>query len=209
MKIGKVLSAFWYALFSIAGALLAHLWQIRDWAAIVAVVVGFAAVGYVAGDLLPGAWLFPRRPVQAAWCLELWIFLPGVLAACAAAAVIIISSSFTQAAPDEKADALGKAVFGKSSDALTALLAALFLKVFEDADDDVTGDRVAGAFAAHYRAAPATAGAHTYVYAPGAAVLNWVHGDANPGGIPGWGFRARRRRAAEVAAHLTVDLRPE
>lgn len=207
MKTGKVLSAFWYALFSIAGALLAHLWQVRDWKAIALLVAGSAAVGYLIGDRLPNARLFPRKPVQAAWCLECWIFLPGVVAACAAAAVIIISSSFAQAAPDEKTDALGKELFGKSSDALTALLAALFLKVFEDADDEVTGDRVAGAFAAHYRGGANAHDAHTYVYEPESPVLNWVHGNANPGGIDGWGFGARRQRAAKVAENLTTGLR--
>ena len=198
---GKVLSAFWYALISLGGAGLAQLWFTGDSGSIwlgVGLLVATALAGYLIGYCIPEWSLFPNRPILAAAFVELWILFPGTLAAAMASVVIVISVNLVPVGTDAQ-----KEITHQISSALTALLASIFLKVFEDADEDITGTRARTVFYEHYKAANDAAAHGVIRFTDGSPGLLAVYSDAQ--GTQGWGFDARHKRAAQIAERLTAD----
>jgi hypothetical protein len=197
---GKVYSALLYAGFSIAGAAIAYLYfHGMVWIAVLIVALAIA-VGHFVGNVAAQR-LLPEHPRAAMWCLELWVLAPGSFAALAAAAVIVVSVALN--APDH-ASADQTKTLDAVSGALAALITTIFLKVFEDADDDVVGARVEAVFQAHFKRYEPGASAHSRVarFPEGSDAERLVY--SKSGAITGWGLRDRHKRARKLKPLLAT-----
>jgi hypothetical protein len=196
---GKVLSALIYALFSIGGAGLASLWFHQEGVIGIASVVVVAILGYVSA--LIGQRQLPKNPVVATRFLELAVLTPGSLAIFAAAIVVVVSVYFSSpsTAPVDQ-----QKVLGSVSGALAAALTAIYLKVFEDADDKIIGAKVQREFQAHYKRGVGPAPAGIAYFPADSDGEHWVYSDAFQG-VDGWGLGARHTRARKIAAELAAQ----
>ena len=199
---GKAYSAVLYALFSIAGAGVAYLYFHGSVALGLVSVVTAIAVGVVVGNVVAQRAL-PDHPVTAMVLLEFWVLAPGGFATLAAALVIVVSVSLNAPASASVQDSKMLAALAGG---LTALITAIFLKVFEDADDDVVGSRVKGVFERHYKryeeGVPQTPGVARFT--AGTAGENFVYSAVQ---IPGWSFTQRYKRARGIASRLATTDR--
>jgi hypothetical protein len=196
---GTISSALTAFVIAAAGVGVAVCWFSRHpWAAILP-LVGLAAIG-LACDWYGRNWPLPERPIVAVRWIEWWVLVPGVVAALFSGLLIILGVWFE---PGEKASVEEKKLLAACAGALAALVTTLGVKGAEESDTKWIADRVKKAFHSRYqRHDPAKP------HEPGVAYFRaesegerWVYGTA-PAGVEGWGWKARRQRAAGVAARL-------
>jgi hypothetical protein len=198
--------AFPALLIAAVGVALALVTLTIGWKTAVAIGVGLAVLGGVV-DAVGRKVLLPNRPVIAVWLMELWILLPGAIAALAVALLIYLNVKLK---PDdasgltpEKKELLSACLTG-----ITAFLTASFIKAADDTETNWVAPHVREAFHAKYQQQPAAgdpADPRVFYFVLGQSeVEKWVHRETY-GGAEGWRWKARHQRAKGVATALKKE----
>lgn len=181
----------------LAAYLALKLWL--GWWSVAACLLAVFLIGQAAGWLASRA--LYRRPRLSIWLFEISALAPVAIAVMASAlliwaSVVIDEKHFAPGVDDELAKAF--------LTALTAYVTAGFLKSAETLDENWIVPRVRAAFQAHFRGRQHYDAAlpGMYYFVPGQnPIESWVHSDPW-GGVEGWTFASRRRRAEAIAALL-------
>ena len=129
-----------------------------------------------------------------------WSVCPGIAAAMAIALIIYLNANFD--ADSIGATGLDKEMLKTTVAAFTALLTASFIKLLDDADEVVVGERVKNAFYAKFKDTQDSPPRGVYpVVVSQSKVEAWVFRD-QVGDIEGWGWQARWKRAKEIAVAM-------
>jgi len=130
-----------------------------------------------------------------------WSICPAIAAAMAIALIIYLNAKFD--AESTGATGSDKEMLKTTVAAITALLTASFIKLLDDADEGVVGERVKLAFYAKFKDTQDQLPEGVYPVIVGKSKVEaWVFGDP-VGGINGWGWRARWKRAKEIATAMS------
>jgi hypothetical protein len=187
-------------LVAILGVVLVLAYQAAGLLTVAIIATGLFAIGWVAGFAAEN-WLLPKRPVWAVRLFNIWMLCPSIAGAGAVAILIYLSATLD---PDTTgATGLDKEAVKTALAAIGAFLAAIFIKMMDEADEKVIGERVRLAFEAKYQKSdkqdfPKKA----YPIVLGESdVEKWVY-NAAVEGVEGWGYKARRKRAKQIAAAM-------
>ena len=192
---GRLVLALPALMVTILGLALAVAARWIGWVEMAIAMAAIFAVGLAADQA--GRRLLPARPRAAVVAFTVWGLSPGIAAAGAIAITLYFNAVFDPAATGAAGvDAeMTKTFVG----ALSAFLAATFIKVMDDADEAVIGRHVQDAFFARFVSTRREVGPDCYPVTPGQSLVEpWVFDDPVDG-IEGWGWRARWARAGKVA----------
>lgn len=192
---GRLILALPAFLIAIVGLALAVAWRTDGWILVTVLLAAMLVVAVIADRV--GRGFLPYSPRRAVLAFTLWSLAPGILAAICVAGLIHFNASFD---PDVIQTAgVDKELVKTFVGAVSALATAVFIKLMDDADESVIGKHVQEAFFAKFRSAknkdvpkscyPVVVGEST--------VERWVFA-ARVDSLPGWGWRARWRRAAGI-----------
>jgi hypothetical protein len=188
---------------ALAGVAVAYLWLAHHPYYSVLPLVALILIGFLCDQY--GKSLLPAKPVEAVKWMEAWILVPGAGAALAAGLLIVIGVLFE---PAENASVQDKKLLAATSGALATLITTLFMKSAEDADTNLVAGHISKAFLQHYaRHDPGQVHqAGVYYFTAASEGELWVYGDPH-GGISGWNWDARRKRAQGVAERINTSDR--
>lgn len=168
------------------------------WWSVVTCLAAVFLIGQIAG--WSASRVLYRRPRLSVWLFEISALAPVAVAVLASAVLIWASVAIDKRNFTGVNDELAKAFLT----ALTAYVTAGFLKAAETLDESWIAPRVKAAFQAHFRGEQhydaALPGMYYFVRGQN-PIEPWVHSDPW-GGVEGWTFAGRRRRAAAIAALL-------
>jgi hypothetical protein len=184
----KALLALVVAILSVACAWLffQSRWEITSIILGIGLLVGLACY-------FGGKQALPNQPVRAVKLMEGWILAPLMIAVLAGAAIIYIGVWLE---PPENAPVDTEKLLAAASSALSVFLTTSFIDGVAEADTDWVGTPIRKAFEKAYHR---TTGKRPLQ--PDSPAEHWVF-SPDVGGVTGWGFKARRRRARELQALL-------
>lgn len=188
-------------LVALAGVALTYLWLSDQMIVAVALAVAAVVLGWVINRI--GELLLPKRPVASIRFLESWLLTPAAIAAVASAVVVVITVTLT-IPDDSNVSGNVKELVGTLSTGLTAFLTAAFIEWAGDDKNSKLADHVKSVFQSKYGRKDdpnLPQGAHGFP--AGSDPERWVFSDEF-GGIEGWGYAARRKRAQGVADSLAM-----
>lgn len=147
--------------------------------------------------------LLAKYPERAALWLEFWVLLPVALAGVLSGVLILLTVYLE---PKEYATVVQKKLLAATMGAVSGVVTTLAIKSLEGADSDLVGSHIKKAFQSIFqRVADVRKPKSGVVYlAPDSYSERLVFSDTFKG-ISGWGWKSRRRRAAELSQHLTSD----
>jgi hypothetical protein len=201
----SLLLAFPAFVIAAVGVALAVLTFTIGWQTAVGIGVGVALAG-AAADTVGRKCLLPRRPVVGVWLMEAWILLPGAIAALATALLIHLN---VRLKPGDESGLSheDKQILSACLTAITAFVTATFIKAADDTETNWVAPHIRDAFYAKYQQPPVTGSRDPSVFyfkLGDSEVEKWVHRDTY-GGVKGWGWKARHRRAKGVADALKTE----
>ncbi|HBI18254.1 MAG TPA: hypothetical protein DDY79_02795 [Brevundimonas sp.] len=195
---GRLILALPAFLIAIMGVALALAIRAVGWPCAAGIAAAIWGLGWAAAQVAKRC--LPQRPRWAIAAITVWTLCPGIAAAAAIAIIVHMNAVFDP-------DAIGMPALDKEMTrtffgAIAALFTAMFIKLMDDADEEVVGKRVQSVFHETFidsqKQVPTAAYPVILGHSP---VEKWVFEDALEG-VEGWGWRARWRRAGEIATAM-------
>jgi hypothetical protein len=186
---------------ALAGAGMAWLCLNDHWVAGVVATGAIILIGIVCDRAARAS--ITRWPLLAVYLFQGWLLIPLAVAVLASAAIIVLAIKTTlpkENAAGEPTSSETEKLVAAVAGGITTFLTATFVSWTGDAEDSKLSAHIQERFEARFtKVDNATAG--DWVIAKGSRAENWVFGGA-VGGIEGWGWKARFKRAREVKLGL-------